>query len=187
MGASFLAYKGAPAGPLVFQDNFNHGAGVNDALGANWDSNGLFVYNNVAHGVTGALNYAYVSSSVGTFGANQYVQFQPNNYLQSGSTSGNFAVFLRGGLCHMVWPVLASSYLSMRVYNANVFDTTIVPSIFDVVRFEAFGTALRIKLNGSLVWSGTSTNTDGTTVGQPGFGMTINLDGDNFECGELLA
>lgn len=87
----------------------------------------------------------------------------------------------------MVWPTLTGSNLSMRVYDANVFDTTIVPLIYDVVRFEAFGAILRIKLNGTTVWTGTSTNTSGSIVGQPGFGMSTNQLADNFECGDLLA
>ena len=167
--------------PFVFQDNFNRGAGVNEALGSNWTGTAIVANNNFAKAAsTGSV---YVASSVYTFGANQYVQFQPYTY-GNGKT---YQLWLRGGLCQMAWPTLTSSYLSMRVYNANVFDTTIVPSIFDVVRFEAFGTELRLKLNGSIVWTGTSTNTDGTTVGQPGFGMSINHEADNFECGELFA
>ncbi|CAB4146685.1 hypothetical protein UFOVP1008_39 [uncultured Caudovirales phage] len=183
MGASFVAYNAAsgPVTPFVFQDNFNRGAGVSTGLGTNWDSTAIIAQDNYAMGSTDGS--AYVSAGAHTFGSNQYVQFQPYSW----GNGKSYHLYLRGGLCHMVWPTLTGSNLSMRVYDANVFDTTIVPLIYDVVRFEAFGAILRIKLNGTTVWTGTSTNTSGSIVGQPGFGMSTNQLADNFECGDLLA
>jgi len=180
MGAIYLNHFSSPApGPIVFADNFNRGAGISEPLGSNWsvETNGPIINDNVARGQ--GSGRAFVDTSVGNFGSNQYTQFKPSNF----GNGKSFDWYLRGGLVWMVLPSLTGSYLTLRVYNSNQFDTGVTVSLGDVVRIEAVGTAFTIKKNGAVVWTGTLTSA--ANPGQPGFRASINLDIDDFEAGEL--
>lgn len=169
---------------ILFQDNFNRGAGVNELMGPNWDVEsfggviGVIINNNFARG-NGGGGRAFVSTSVGSFGVDQYVQYTP----QQTVTGKIYDWYLRGGAIRMVMPMSNTAFLTLRVYGATPFDTGIVPSVFDTIRLEAVGEAFKIRINGSIVYTGTVPGS--AVAGQPGFRMSINIDADDFEAGEL--
>lgn len=181
MGTVYLNHFSllAPAGPIVFTDDFNRGVGISEGLGSNWnvEPSGPIINNNFARG--SGSGRAFVSASVGSFGANQYVQFKPSNF----GNGKNFDWYLRGGLVWMALPSITGSYLTLRVYNSNQFDTGVTVSLGNVVRIEAVGDAFTIKRDGLVVWTGTLNSP--ADPGQPGFRSSLNLDIDDFEAGEF--
>lgn len=177
MSTIYIPYPSAPL-PIVFTDNFNRGAGLSVTLGSNWsvESGGPIVNNNFARGQ--GTGRAFVSTSVGSFGQKQYVQYKPYTY----RNGGTYNWWLRGGSVRMACPSITNALLSLRVYNSNQFDTGIVPSLFDTIRLEVDGTNFSIKRNGNVVWTGTLTTSP--DPGQPGFSCSLNMDIDDFEAGE---